>query len=265
MNARPFSLLGESDLLRVRQAAAQALEEWRAVWGVELGEAQIACTRAWESAGPTRVFEEDWTCWECDSRGWAAATAVLVSRIQEGLFGRAEPGAPERGAPLALELGDRAVDDLVGRLLGTGAPPAIRKRAPESAPEIPADLFKHGSGATVLDIKIGEGQLRVVAGRGATQASSAGQARTGTQSPGESHVALHALPVTLDAELGELDIDLATLQSLEAGDVVRLSARIDQPLRVCGPGGKTVCLGDFGAQEGFRALSLRKPAAHEGA
>jgi flagellar motor switch/type III secretory pathway protein FliN len=262
MDARTLSLLGESDLLRVRQAAARALEEWRAVWGVELQETQIACSRAWESAVRTRVFEEDWTCWECDDRGWVAAAPVLFSLVREALFGRAEPEASEPS--VAREVGDRAVDDLIGRLLGAGAPPAICKRVPDPAPEIPADVFKHGSGAALLDIKIGESQLRVVAGRGATRASSAG-ARTGTQTPGESHVALHALPVTLEADLGELDIDLATLQSLEAGDVVRLSARIDQPLRVCGPGGKTVCLGDFGSQEGFRALSLRKSAAHEGA
>jgi len=265
MNARPLSLLGESDLLRARQAAAQALEEWRAVWGLGAQGAQIACVRAWESAERTRVFDEDWTRWECDGWGWAAAAPTLVSRIQEALFGRSEPGAPERGAPLALELGDRAVDDLIVRLLGKGAPPAVRERAGGPAPEIPASVFKHGSGAVVLDIGIDEGQVRVVARCGAARVSSAPQARTGMQSPGESHAALHALPVTLEAELGELELDLSTLQSLEAGDVVRLTTRIDEPLRLSAPGGSTVCFGDFGTQEGFRALSLRKPGAHEGA
>jgi len=263
MNARALSLLGESDLLRVRQAAVQALEEWRAVWGLGARGAQVACARAWESARRTRVFEEGWTCWECDGRGWAAAAPLLVSRIGEDLFGRSEPGAPECHAPVALEVGDRAIDDLIGRVLGKDAPP-VRKRAGDPAPDIPAEVFKHGSGAVVLDIELDEGRLRIVAGCGAT-ASSAKQARSGAQPPGESHAALLAIPVTLEAELGELDMDLATLQSLEAGDVVRLTARIDQPLRLSAPGGSTVCFGDFGTQEGFRALSLRKPVAHEGA
>jgi len=265
MNARAFSLLGESDLLRVRQAALQALEEWRAAWGLGARQVQVACTRAWESARRTRVFEEGWTCWECDGRGWAAAAPLLVSRIREDLFGRSGPGAPERHSPVALEVGDRAIDDLIGRVLGKEAPPAVRKRAGEPAPDIPAQVFKHGSGAVVLDIELDEGRLRVVAGCGAAPPSSAKQARAGALPPGESHAALLAVPVTLEAELAELEMDLATLQSLETGDVVRLTARIDQPLRLSAPGGSTVCFGDFGTQDGFRALSLRKPVAHEGA
>jgi flagellar motor switch/type III secretory pathway protein FliN len=264
MNARALSLLGASELLRMRQMAAQALEEWRAVWGLGREEAQIACTRAWETAERTRVLDEDWTRWECDGWGWAAAAPTLVYRLQETLFGRSEPGTSGRGAPVALEVGDRAVDDLIGQLFGKGAPPGIRREA-GCLPEISASDFKYGSGAAVIDIEIGEGRLRVLTRCGATRASSAPQARTGTQSPGESHAALHALPVTLEAELGELELDLSTLQSLEAGDVVRLTTRIDEPLRLSGPGGSTVCFGDFGAQEGFRALSLRKSAAHEGA
>ncbi len=232
MNARPLVLLGESDLLRVRQAAAQALEEWRTVWGLGARATQVAC---------------------------------MVSSIREALFGRSEPGAPESDAPVALEVGDLAIDDLIGRVLGKGALPVVRKGAGDPAPEFPAEVFEQGSGALVLDIEIHEGRFRVVAGCGTTQASPAKQARTGTQPPGESHVALLALPVTLEAELGELELDLATLQSLEAGDVVRLTTRIDQPLRLCAPGGSTVCFGDFGTQEGFRALSLRKQLAHDGA
>jgi flagellar motor switch/type III secretory pathway protein FliN len=262
MKTRPIELLGESDLLRSRQTAAQALEAWRAVWGLGPREARIACVRAWESGEPIRPDEKGWLGWVVgEGAGWAAASPEFACGLRQGLFGPAQAGASEHDTSIALELCNLAIEDLVVRLLAGELPSALRKCEQGSAPVIPAGVFEHGSGAVVTDIQIEEGRLLAITLR----IPRFRQDPAGSQSFGESHGAMRAVPVPLDAQLGELDIELGTLQSLEVGDVIRLPAKLDQPLRLLAPGGGTVCFGDFGTQEGFRALSLRKSAAHEGA
>lgn len=261
MKTRPIELLGESDLLRTRQTAAQALEAWRAVWGLEPREARIACVRAWESEERSPANEEGWLGWADEGAGWAAASPGFACAVRQSLFGPPQTGASEYDTPIALELCNLAIDDLVARLLAGETPSAVRKCEPGPAPAIPASVFEHGSGVVAMDIRLEEGRLFAVTRR----APRARQDQAGSQSFGESHGAMRAVPVALDAQLGELDIDLGTLQSLEVGDVIRLPARLDQPVRLLAPDGGTVCFGDFGTQEGFRALSLRKSAAHEGA
>src|SRR5262245_31985593 len=104
MNARAIELLAESDLMRARRAAAQALEAWRAYWGLAPRAAQIACTRAWESAERGRVLEEDWTSWECENGDWAAASSGFGSGVRRTLFGPPQMGVPDAAAPVALDL-----------------------------------------------------------------------------------------------------------------------------------------------------------------
>lgn len=257
MNTRPIELLGESDLLRTRQTAAQALEAWRADWGLGPRDARIACARAWESGERIRPHEEAWLGWECEGTGWAAASPELACSLRRSLFGPPQAGATGHDTSLALELCHLAIDDLVVRLLAAEVPSAVRKCERGPAHVIPAGVFEQGSGAVVTDIQIEEGRLFAITLR----TPRLRQDPAGSQSFGESHGAVRAVPVALDAQLGELDIELGTLQSLEVGDVIRLPARLDQPLRLLAPGGGTVCFGDFGTHEGFRALSLRKSAA----
>lgn len=261
MNTRPIELLGASDLLRTRQTAAQAVEAWRAVWGLEPREARIACARAWESEERSPPNEEGWLGWVGEGAGWAAASPGFAFGVRHSLFGPPQAEASEHAACIALELCNLAIEDLVVRLLAGEMPSAPRKCERGSAAAIPAGVFEHGSGAVVTDIQIEEGRLLAITLR----TPRFRQDPAGSQSFGESNGAVRAVPVPLDAQLGELDIELGTLQSLEVGDVIRLPAKLDQPLRLLVPGGGTVCFGDFGTQEGFRALSLRKPAAHEGA
>jgi len=259
MEARTIELLGESDLLRARQSAARALEAWRASWGLEPREARIACVRAWEA--DERRPLDGWETWEGGGVEWAAASPRLARTLRESLFGSLRAGTSERDSPVSLEVRDRAIDDLVAVLLGNGARPGLRRREAGTTRGIPASCRERGSGAALLEIAIDEGSLLAVT----RCARPPRQDRSGSQSFGESHVAMHGVAVTLDAQLGEVDMDIATLQSLEAGDVIRLPARLDQPLRLSAPDGKTVCFGDFGTHDGFRALSLRKSAIQEGA
>ena len=261
MDARPIELLGESDLLRAQRSAGQALDAWRAFWGLAPREAQTACVRAWQSAERVREVEKDWSCWAGDNGEWAAASPGLVSGVRRALFGAPQIGVPESGAPVALDTCDQAVEDLVVRLLKKTPPAAVARRVTGAAASLPVGALAHGSGSALLDIHTCEARLLVV-----TRCSPPiRQDRAGSQPFAESHLAMHSVPVTVAAELDDLDMDLATLQSLEAGDVIRLGAKIDHPLRISAPGGGTICFGDFGTVGGFRALALRKSAAHEGA
>jgi len=256
METRPIELLGDSALLRARQAAAQALEAWRALWGLQPGEPHISCARAWESEERSRLLQEGWHAWAGEDE-WATVSPELALGVRASLFGPRLAGAPGCETSVADELCKQAIDDLVARLLARGAV----RRENSAGLQIPASVFERGSGAAVLHLRIEEASLLVVT----RCASPARRDRAGMQPLGESGAAVSAVPVTLDAQLGEIDMDLATLHSLEAGDVIRLPARLDQPLKLSAPDGRTICFGDFGAQEGFRALSLRKSAVHEGA
>jgi flagellar motor switch/type III secretory pathway protein FliN len=248
---RPLDFLGSSALSRLNRAATAALEEWRLAWGSGRAAARVDCARAWELAKGAPVFEDGWECWECaeGSPPWLGASPALAAATGSLLFGGS--------APLAAQVARRAADDLVGRLLvrfGGGEP-----RRANGAPALPGAFFQPGSGTAVLDLEMPDAKLRIVA-----RAPHAAPPPRAPAPVGELQGAMHGVPVTLGVELAELDMELGTLQSLEAGDVIRLPLEIDQPLRIAAPDGRTVCFGDLGRLQGCRALALRK-TAHGGA
>ncbi len=267
MNVCGINLLGASGLEHLRGAAAEALERWCAAWGARVGAPRIACGRAWELEQCDRPFGEDGLRWECsDGRAWAVADPGLPARVHGSLFGSARESAEGAQRPtVAMEICDRALDELVQQLVASLAPRSACRRAEGRPADLPAHLLRHGSGAAVLDIEMGGGRLRLVVSGEPLADAAISKPRPGASPVHDFPSAMQSLPVALKAELGEIEMDLGTLQSLEPGDVVRLPARIDQTLRLSGPGGKTVCFGEFGSQDGFRALVLRKSAVQEGA
>lgn len=249
--ARPLDLLGSSALSRLRGAAAEALEEWRLAWGIERLAPRIECTRAWELAKGAPLFDEGWEGWEGSGAEapWLAASPALVPSVEQMLFGGS-------GA-LAAEVARRAADDLAGRLLRRFGASAPRRASTTPAP--PASILRFGSGTALLELQLAEARLGIL-----VQGPRLAAAPRVSTALGEVHSAMQGVPVTLGAELAELDLELGMLQSLEAGDVIRLPLPIDQPLRVTSPDGRTVCYGDLGQVAGFRALALRKTASAAG-
>jgi flagellar motor switch/type III secretory pathway protein FliN len=258
MSARPLNLLGVSEISRARDAVEKALAEWRRDWGIDAGATAVQCRRAWE------LDDRVWSCG--DGEAWAGAAAALPDRLCETLFGRGAPQAVDShaSASLSREICGRAIDDMVRRLLAVFAPgtPGLSAEFAQAKP--PAGLFEHASGALALDVEMAEGRVRIFARSGAREQSSAARASALASALTDPYSAVRDVPVILEAELGEVEMDLGMLQSLETGDVIRLPLRIDQALRVCGPNGATVCFGEFGAQESHRALYLRKSAVQEG-
>jgi flagellar motor switch protein FliM len=68
--------------------------------------------------------------------------------------------------------------------------------------------------------------------------------------------AVHAVGITLQAQVGSIEIDVAALDRLAEGDVIRLGTRVDHPLAIVGPDGATVFHGHLGTHDGLRALDL---------
>ena len=62
--------------------------------------------------------------------------------------------------------------------------------------------------------------------------------------------------VSLQAWVGAAELDIAELQDMAVGDVIRLDTEIEQPMSVTLGGDYTICYGHLGSNESHRALQL---------
>ena len=127
------------------------------------------------------------------------------------------------------------------------------------ADDIPgADLWSVASGAMVATIRIGD--------QTATWALNYGCIKGLPQFPatvmlppiaeGNLQQALSHVSLSLPVEIGQAEVDVASLLTLALGDVIRLDSCIDKPINVRGPNGEALFGAHLGRQDKAVAIEV---------
>ncbi|MEY3201893.1 MAG: hypothetical protein RIR70_1443 [Pseudomonadota bacterium] len=214
-------------------------------WGLAPDAAGLAVglDNAPEMLGQPDLAGLAWQACEGNTPAWVSLSETLPDALAHGLFGEAQDEAR-----LARALAQNMAADLVSTLLQTLALPGVGERATP-----PADLFQRWSGAVVVRVAICGVVLTLLI---AAEPARRLLRRERKAAAREALTPLiDALPIVLNARLQPFALPIAKLQSLAAGDVLRLPHRLDEALQLCASGVAPLA-GWLGEKDGHRALVL---------
>lgn len=238
---RPFRLFGSRQLAALQLEAGRIVGAWAADW-LNDGPAALTVHAATAPAEPG-----PWLSMRSD-RG-AGFVARPAGAIEAAIFGEV---AREQPSALAAEVGDAALADLLRRCLGATDGTPAGSEAP------PPALWRRGAGALCVRRKGRAGTIELLLDAELTQRWLARH-----PAPASPPAALQPLRpaigsarVRVEASIGEVEIDIATLQSLVVGDVLLLDHRIDRPVQLGVAGQAATRAGHLGCADGRRALQL---------
>jgi flagellar motor switch/type III secretory pathway protein FliN len=252
MDWRPFKLLNVSERTWLARGVRAALGEWLAAWLPATPAGAVRCIDPTHRAA-TRLAAEPprWLAFTHRDATLSIALSHDVERtLAEWLLGA------DRRSALAEDVCIAALTDLAGRLLHAGA------AAPAVAQQPPADhCWQRGSGAAIVEADLGAHALALVGSPAwvAQQNATRPQAKpAGRAAPVDPRQCIGRARLSLQAWAGSAAVEIGVLQSLAPGDVIRLDARIDQPLPVTVQGRETGRGAYLGSVDGRRALHLAK-------
>jgi hypothetical protein len=250
MDWRPFKLLNASERNWLARNARAALGEWLAAWLPATVADAVRCIDTSQRA-TTRLAAEPPRWLGFTHRD--ATLSIALGADFEPWLAKSLLGADRRSA-LADDVTLAALTDLAGRLLDAGA------AAPALAQQPPAGhCWQRGSGAAIVEAYLGEHVLALVGSPAwvAQQLAARPRAKVPARpEPADPRQCLGGARLSLQAWAGSASVEIGVLQTLAAGDVIRLDARIDQPLQIRVQGCETGRRAWLGSAEGRRALQL---------
>lgn len=275
----PLRRWSAAALARVASDVEGALAEWRSAWGLRQSHGVVRCTPADGAHAPG--LPGTWDATGIGKGVWCrlgAANGVEdgerlpgLGELARALFG-AEAGAEgdlpggrvqgSEGGTIAGELVLAAWADL-GRRLGSRLQPAAGLHEEAETHLDPSPSY--WSGWVVASAPCAGATLQVLVAPAVVERLMGApephrEPRRGGARAGVWEAAAHR-PVRVDVQLHAFDMDLGGLASVRAGDVVRTTHRLDEPLEACfrppgdGPSA-LVCRGFLGSVGGARALEL---------
>jgi len=256
MECRPYVLLGESTVVTVRDALQAQLDAWARDWGVARQSVELICHRGWEPGGPEAAAWQD-----CRASGeqvlWFAWPKDLAGQVQQTMF------PPDRSYAMPAGASEMASGAALKALLDLRN--ALASIVHVAADDVdPAGALRQASGAIRAELRFGRVCLHCLLNDGAVRAIAAlGQLRKPAQREGLAPLApvsfrdtLAEVPLVLDIAIGQAQVNLGTLRTLGAGDVIRLQAPADEPLAVRNREGKPMFAGYLGKNEQHLALEV---------
>jgi hypothetical protein len=248
MHVRPYRLLGDAHLARLRDLVGGVLARWADAWGiaedaVPVPSAQSAAA-AWPALQAKDAWRQQWagaagSAW-CD---WDADGPREVGRL---VFPADEGHAPGAGpGPLATAGAAAAFDDLLAGLRrlcsGDGAQASLLR-------PLPPDAARQGSGAVCVTVALGRARVGMLLDDACVRhvlGARSGEALPplGKVAPGK---ALERVPVTLTVRAGDIELGAGTLLGVGVGDVIALPLALDAPMSIALAGGVEICKGFIG-------------------
>jgi hypothetical protein len=229
--------------------------DWSARWGVP-----ARCAGAFNACEPAEAAALAWQPLAAPGLWLGSGGAGLAELLHAELF-----AAPLREQTLAAEVASRAANDLTQSLRATWGDGAIAVAASDAATD-----GKPWSGAVRFKLTLGAQPANVwmhvaselVAAQAAPSSAASGRAAVPAAKLTSVLRAVGHEPLAFKVELTGAEVSLGDLQSLQVGDVLTLSHRLDMPLLVRPAGASAdggtppVCLAYLGAQRGHRAIEL---------
>lgn len=263
MGVRPFKLLNESELASLKSLIDKAASQWAQDWLTEaFCEITVSLAEASSRGAAVQSRATAWRQIMLTDEHWVGLFVSAVSA--QGLDAAFSSGAAAElnDGLLMQDLRDKvlaALAEQVGHELGIAS---AERRIDYSAPV--AEVWRAGAGAVVADVRLGDASPGLTLGLMLSPAlvsrALAGRIKRHAPAPDLARIreALSAQQAELEAWVGSAELGLAMVQSIAVGDVIKLDARVDQPLRVClkDHAEQELCGGFLGTYKGYKALQL---------
>ena len=253
MATRAFRLCTQADIDAVREHAAEAVEAWAREWvtSTPVPELQVDARAPIAAAlGPL----DDGAEWL--RRDGAGGTIWARSEEAQGvaalLFMRAGAG-PIAAGGLAANVGKQALAALLQRMAAAPDQPGGEPARTLSAPSC---LVEPGRAALAVRIDCAGAALQLFVEPPVRSERRATGRKLEPLASTRSALATHA--VTIDARLGDIELELGALRTLAVGDVLRLSKRLDQGADLCVGGQRLPCVGYLAVVDGHVAVEIAR-------
>jgi hypothetical protein len=265
MLVRPYRLLGDAHLARLRDLVAGVLARWADAWGVAPAAVSVPslepAAAAWPAMQAKDAWRQQWSgaagsvwCdWDADGPREAGH---LVFPPDEGHAAGAEPG------PLAAAGAAAAFDDLLAglRRLCSGEAAAVSLLRP-----LPPDAGRPGSGAVCVTVALGRARVGMLLDDACVRHLLG--VRTDEALPRLGKVAfgkaLERVPVTLTVRAGDVELGAGTLLGVGVGDVIALPLALDAPMSIALAGGAEICKGFIGRRGNRLAVEIANKSYNE--
>lgn len=256
--ARRFRLYGESERRKVADVLTKVMAAWASEWlapGARAPELRVAV-----DAGAVH----DVARWLVARRNDQVLLAVgelrdgALESLVSGLAAGETSGGRTSGA--VQRLAETIMQDLASRLvraLDVGGDRGAAAWSP--APPCSGEIGQPGSGWMAATCEWGAAgvmQLLLTPESVARVVDAAPAARKGGDALNRRRGAIDNRSVTIEVVLGEAELEVADLESLAPGDVIRLDRKLGDPLLVRNDAGDVLCGAHVGADGNRRAVQL---------
>ncbi len=262
MGYSPYKLLNASELTAICKHIEAICTEWIAGWFSHEPSIGVRCFRAAEYAQNTLAENTVWMSADSTS-GDFVALAIPAGLFSEfgGLLLSSQSAIGRAGenqhSEILAELSQRALSDLIFQIKKPAAHSGVKKFSEASAPS--SGFWKAGSGASVVEVTV-DRQCLIIAFdfqsvRGMLP-SSAMQPAPNVHPLVKPADALDGGRVKLKILVGQAQLELALLQTIVVGDVIKLDKNIEEPLHVINSDGTLFCKGFLGCRDGKKSIQL---------
>jgi hypothetical protein len=262
MDWRPYKLINDSERALIAGLAGEAASAWVAEWmpAEEAGPAR--CTAAVERA-ETGLAEEPvrWMHFSLAEEVYVAiaVTSNLMRALAARMFGEHATQGEISARGTAGILGDvlaAALGDLVQRVLSaleaSADPLAVSSHAPAS------DAWLRGSGAVIVEIPVAGKTIAMLLGSPCIRPLLAARRPSSRQllPLADPRQCIGSQTIEIRVWAGEVAVELGVLQTLAAGDVVKLDSSVNEPLALTVAGRETGRRAFLGCLDGRKAVQL---------
>ncbi|MBV8634726.1 MAG: FliM/FliN family flagellar motor switch protein [Burkholderiaceae bacterium] len=252
----PFALLKQREVDACVASTQETLHAWKQGW-CPAAAFELECFPAcdtnmepdgghWSAHGAT----PDAALWQWRSQGFDKQIERTIFNLDHISRNQDRHASSDIAEHIARE----ASNDLSSSLLRRLSSSAAILQADAGSP--PAWLFRRSAGAAWLKVSTGGKSLGILI----PNALLPGRTRPAAPAAREPVVplaqALTGTTAHLRAELGQVQMSLGQLTSLEIGDVITLPIGIDQPLRIFAGKRRLVGQAYLGKQDGHRAVEM---------
>jgi hypothetical protein len=258
MRVRPFYLVGDAHLQACERKVRQAVADWAQAWFATAPAIGVECVHA-DGAEAARMkvgamvagaAQEWFAAWP--DAGFEAALACALAGNRVG-------GAAEAIGSIERRLLDRVRADLVRQVAiasGVEAAAASEAAGGETQELLQAAAAK-GGGCVAASVALEGARLRLLVGPGLIKRMVESPRRLAPARRLDSCLeALVGKALEMQGVAGRVTLTIGDLQSLKAGDILRLDRSIGEPVLLESPGGQPVGQGYLGKSEGQRALQV---------
>jgi hypothetical protein len=256
MAVRSFALLADSLLTKTGNVLTAAVQECSTDWGLERMAVRVECTRAWD-AMPALAAKAWQGAYVRQGRAIRFAWQPEFIKYIQGRMFPSEPG-PAAMVPGDASIASEGVVAMLSDLTDCVVRSVALHRDDRGEPVLDNDVLSYGSGALLATIRFGERSMHCLLNHACVRTIAEEPVEPAIGAPFATGMrdALRNIVVSLPVELGQAEVDVGGLMTLQTGDVIRLTSSVDGPVTVLNTEGQELFGGYLGNAGGNVALEV---------